>query len=93
MNTKAAKVTNIFDFASSTISLITDPTLREVYKTVTKYMDSVEALGTLSGSEKLKWVLAKLPEVIADFLRLKDKIILFIEKIKAAYNQVKSLIA
>ncbi len=85
------KVTNIFEFAQGTINLITDKGLAEAYRIVTKYMDAVEELGVLSGEDKLKWVLAKLPEVITDFMKFKDAILNFIEKIKAAYNKVKSL--
>ena len=56
-------------------------------------MDAVEELGVLSGEGKLKWVLAKLPEVIKDFITIKDSIINFITQIKAAYNKVKYLFA
>lgn len=87
------KVTNIFEFAQGAINLIADKGLAEAYSIVTKYMDAVEELGVLSGEEKLKWVLAKLPEVIKDFITIKDNIINFITKIKAAYNQVKYLFA
>ena len=85
------KVTNIFEFAQGAINLISDKGLAEAYSIVTKYMDAVEELGVLSGEDKLKWVLAKLPEVITDFFRLKTKIIAFIEKIKASYNLVRDL--
>ena len=88
-----AKVTNIFAFAQGTINLIADKGLAEAYSIVTKYMDAVEELGVLSGEEKLKWVLAKLPEVIKDFITIKDSIINFITQIKAAYNKVKYLFA
>lgn len=87
------KTTSIAEFATGAISLITDSTLRDVYSTVTKYMDAVEEINILKGEDKLKWVLAKLPEVIVDFLRLKDKIVNFITQIKAAYNKVKYLFA
>ena len=87
------KVTNIFEFAQGAINLIADKGLAEAYSIVTKYMDAVEELGVLSGEEKLKWVLAKLPEVIKDFITIKDSIINFITQIKAAYNQVKYLFA
>lgn len=87
------KVTNIFEFAQGAINLIADKGLSEAYSIVTKYMDAVEELGVLSGEDKLKWVLAKLPEVIKDFITIKDSIINFITKIKAAYNQVKYLFA
>lgn len=86
-----SKTTNIFEFATGAINLITDPVLADAYVTVTKYMDAVEELGALKGEDKLKWVLAKLPEVITDFFRLKTKIIAFIEKIKASYNLVRDL--
>ena len=87
------KVTNIFEFAQGAINLIADKGLAEAYSIVTKYMDAVEELGVLSGAEKLKWVLAKLPEVIKDFITIKDSIINFITQIKAAYNKVKYLFA
>ena len=87
------KVTNIFEFAQGATSLIADKGLAEAYSIVTKYMDAVEEINVLKGEDKLKWVLAKLPEVIADFLQLKDKIINFITQIKVAYNKVKYLFA
>ena len=87
------KVTNIFEFAQGAINLIADKGLSEAYSIVTKYMDAVEELDVLSGEEKLKWVLAKLPEVIKDFITIKDSIINFITQIKAAYNKVKYLFA
>lgn len=87
------KVTNIFEFAQGAINLIADKGLSEAYSIVTKYMDAVEELGVLSGEYKLKWVLAKLPEVIKDFITIKDSIINFITQIKAAYNKVKYLFA
>ena len=87
------KVTNIFEFAQGAINLIADKGLSEAYSIVTKYMDAVEELGVLSGEEKLKWVLAKLPEVIKDFITIKDSIINFITQIKSAYNNVKYLFA
>ena len=87
------KVTNIFEFAQGAINLIADKGLSEAYSIVTKYMDAVEELGVLSGEGKLKWVLAKLPEVIKDFITIKDSIINFITQIKAAYNKVKYLFA
>ena len=87
------KVTNIFEFAQGAINLTADKGLSEAYSIVTKYMDAVEELGVLSGEEKLKWVLAKLPEVIKDCITIKDSIINFITQIKAAYNKVKYLFA
>ena len=87
------KVTNIFEFAQGTINLIADKGLSEAYSIVTKYMDAIEEIGVLTGAEKLKWVLAKLPEVIKDFITIKDSIINFITQIKAAYNKVKYLFA
>ena len=87
------KVTNIFEFAQGAINLIADKGLSEAYSIVTKYMDAVEELGVLSGEGKLKWVLAKLPEVIKDFITIKDSIINFITQIKVAYNKVKYLFA
>ena len=87
------KVTNIFEFAQGAINLISDKGLAEAYSIVTKYMDAVEEINVLKGEDKLKWVLAKLPEVIKDFLTIKDSIINFITQIKAAYNKVKYLFA
>ena len=87
------KVTNIFEFAQGAINLIADKGLSEAYSIVTKYMDAVEELGVLSGEDKLKWVLAKLPEVIKDFITIKDSIINFVTQIKVAYNKVKYLFA
>ena len=87
------KVTNIFEFAQGAINLIADKGLAEAYSIVTKYMDAVEEINILKGEEKLKWVLAKLPEVIKDFITIKDSIINFITQIKAAYNKVKYLFA
>ena len=87
------KVTNIFEFAQGAINLISDKGLAEAYSIVTKYMDAVEEINVLKGEDKLKWVLAKLPEVIKDFITIKDSIINFITQIKAAYNKVKYLFA
>ena len=87
------KVTNIFEFAQGAINLIADKGLAESYSIVTKYMDAVEEINVLKGEDKLKWVLAKLPEVIKDFITIKDSIINFITQIKAAYNKVKYLFA
>ena len=87
------KVTNIFEFAQGAINLVSDKGLSEAYSIVTKYMDAVEEINVLKGEEKLKWVLAKLPEVIKDFITIKDSIINFITQIKAAYNKVKYLFA
>ena len=87
------KVTNIFEFAQGAINLIADKGLSEAYSIVTKYMDAVEEINILKGEDKLKWVLAKLPEVIKDFITIKDSIINFITQIKAAYNKVKYLFA
>ena len=87
------KVTNIFEFAQGAINLIADKGLAEAYSIVTKYMDAVEEINILKGEDKLKWVLAKLPEVIKDFITIKDSIINFITQIKAAYNKVKYLFA
>lgn len=87
------KVTNIFEFAQGAINLIADKGLSEAYSIVTKYMDAVEEINVLKGEEKLKWVLAKLPEVIKDFITIKDSIINFITQIKVAYNKVKYLFA
>ena len=87
------KVTNIFEFAQGAINLISDKGLAEAYSIVTKYMDAVEEINVLKGEEKLKWVLAKLPEVIKDFITIKDSIINFITQIKSAYNKVKYLFA
>lgn len=88
-----AKVTNIFEFAQGAINLIADKGLSEAYSIVTKYMDAVEELGVLSGEEKLKWVLAKLAEVIVNFDAWRERIVNFITNIKAAYNQAKVLFA
>ena len=87
------KVTNIFEFAQGAINLISDKGLAEAYSIVTKYMDAVEEINVLKGEDKLKWVLAKLPEVIKDFITIKDSIVNFITQIKAAYNKVKYLFA
>ena len=87
------KVTNIFEFAQGAINLISDKGLAEAYSIVTKYMDAVEEINVLKGEDKLKWVLAKLPEVIKDFITIKDNIINFITQIKTAYNKVKYLFA
>ena len=87
------KVTNIFEFAQGAINLIFDKGLAEAYSIVTKYMDAVEEINVLKGEDKLKWVLAKLPEVIKDFITIKDNIINFITQIKTAYNKVKYLFA
>ena len=56
-------------------------------------MDAIEELGVLTGAEKLKWVLAKLAEVIVNFDAWRDRIVNFITQIKAAYNKVKYLFA
>ena len=86
-----AVVTNIADFAESTINLMKQG--QDIYRVVTSYMDAIEELGVLTGAEKLKWVLAKLAEVIVNFDAWRERIVNFITNIKAAYNQAKVLFA
>lgn len=86
-----SKITSIAIFAEGTIQLIKEGA--GIYREVTSYMDAIEGLGVLTGAEKLKWVLAKLAEVIVNFDAWRDRIVNFITQIKAAYNKVKYLFA
>ena len=86
-----SKITSIAIFAEGTIQLIKEG--GGIYREVTSYMDAIEGLGVLTGAEKLKWVLAKLAEVIVNFDAWRDRIVNFITQIKAAYNKVKYLFA
>lgn len=86
-----SKITSIAIFAESTINLMKQG--QDIYRVVTSYMDAIEELGVLTGAEKLKWVLAKLAEVIVNFDAWRERIVNFITNIKAAYNQAKVLFA
>lgn len=84
-----AKITNIADFAEGTINLMKSG--HDIYRVVTSYMDAVEEFGVLKGDEKLKWVLAKLADVIVNFDAWRERVTKFINAIKSAYNQAKAL--
>ena len=86
-----SKITSIAIFAEGTIQLIKEGA--GIYREVASYMDAIEEIGVLTGAEKLKWVLAKLAEVIVNFDAWRDRIVNFITQIKAAYNKVKYLFA
>ena len=84
-----AKITSIAIFAEGTIQLIKEGA--GIYREVTSYMDAIEELGVLTGAEKLKWVLAKLADVIVNFDAWRERVTKFINTIKSAYNQAKAL--
>ena len=84
-----SKITSIAIFAEGTIQLIKEGA--GIYREVTSYMDAIEELGVLTGAEKLKWVLAKLADVITNFDAWRERVTKFINAIKSAYNQAKTL--
>ena len=84
-----SKITSIAIFAEGTIQLIKEGA--GIYREVTSYMDAIEELGVLTGAEKLKWVLAKLADVITNFDAWRERVTEFINAIKSAYNQAKTL--
>ena len=86
-----SKITSIAIFAEGTIQLIKEGA--GIYREVASYMDAIEEIGVLTGAEKLKWVLAKLAEVIVNFDAWRERFVNFITNIKAAYNQAKVLFA
>ena len=84
-----SKITSIAIFAEGTIQLIKEGA--GIYREVTSYMGAIEELGVLTGAEKLKWVLAKLADVITNFDAWRERVTKFINAIKSAYNQAKTL--
>lgn len=85
----SAVLSRIAEFSQSIINIMKDG--KEIYQTVVSYMDSVEELGVLKGEDKLKWVLAKLQDVITGYDVWRDRIVSFINAIKSAYNSAKVL--
>ena len=85
----SAVLSRIAEFSQSIINIMADG--KEIYQTVVSYMDSVEELGVLKGEDKLKWVLAKLQDVITGYDAWRDRIVNFINAIKSAYNSAKVL--
>ena len=89
-------MTNIAQVAVGVINLIEDG--RFIYSIAANAMDAVEALqdSELTGSEKKKWVLAFVKSAVFNIVENWDAyaalISDFIDKIKAAYNAVRSLI-
>ncbi|RYZ94062.1 MAG: hypothetical protein EOO68_20885 [Moraxellaceae bacterium] len=83
----------IATMASGVISLIS--TGQAIYKVAANAMDAIEQNGTMSGSDKKTWVLSFVKSVVIDLgenWQTYAKLITeFIDKIKAAYNAVKSL--
>ena len=89
-------MTNIAQVAVGVINLIEDG--RFIYSIAANAMDAVEALqdNELTGAEKKKWVLAFVKSAVFNIVENWDAyaalISDFIDKIKAAYNAVRSLI-
>ena len=89
-------MTNIAQVAVGVINLIEDGQF--IYSIAANAMDAVEALqdSELTGSEKKKWVLAFVKSAVFNIIENWDAyaalISDFIDKIKAAYNAVRSLI-
>lgn len=79
--------------ASGVISLIS--TGQTIYRIAANAMDAIEQNGTMSGSDKKTWVLAFVKSVVIglgeNWQTYVKLITEFIDKIKAAYNAVKSL--
>ena len=89
-------MTNIAQVAVGVINLIEDG--RFIYSIAANAMDAVEALqdSELSGAEKKKWVMAFVKSAVFNIVENWDAyealISDFIDKIKTAYNAVRSLI-
>ena len=89
-------MTNIAQVAVGVINLIEDGQF--IYSVAANAMDSVEALqdSELTGAEKKKWVLAFVKHAVFNIIENWDAyaalISDFIDKIKTAYNAVRSLI-
>ena len=89
-------MTNIAQVAVGVINLIEDS--RFIYSIAANAMDAVEALqdSELTGADKKAWVLAFVKSVVLNIADNWDTyaalISDFIDKIKAAYNAVRSLI-
>lgn len=83
----------IATMASGVISLIS--TGQAIYRIAANAMDAIEQNSTMSGSDKKTWVLAFVKSVVQDMgenWQTYVKLITdFIDKIKTAYNAVKSL--
>ena len=88
-------MTNIAQVAVGVINLIEDG--RFIYSIAANAMDAVEAPqdNELTGSEKKKWVLAFVKSAVFNIIENWDAyaalISDFIDKIKTAYNEVRSL--
>lgn len=88
-------MTNIAQAAVGVINLIEDG--RFIYSIAANAMDSVEALqdSELTGAEKKKWVMAFVKSAVFNIIENWDAyaalISDFIDKIKTAYNEVRSL--
>ena len=88
-------MTNIAQVAVGVINLIEDG--QYIYSIATNAMDAVEAQHSgLSGVDKKAWVLAFVKSVVLNIAdnwdAYADLISDFIDKIKTAYNAVRSLI-
>lgn len=89
-------VTNIATVAQGVIELISigEKVVSEIYQTAANAMDAAEQEKE-SGADKKAWVLAWVKSFVIDSGQKWDMweglIISFIEKIKAAYNAVRSL--
>ena len=79
--------------ASGIISLIS--TGKEIYRIAANAMDAIEQNPNMVGADKKTWVLAFVKSVVIDmgenWQDYAKLITEFIDKIKAAYNAVKSL--
>lgn len=72
-------------------------TAHAIYSIVATAMDSVEAQGTTTGTEKKAWVMAYAKSIIQalgeHWDSLEQSISLFIDQLKTAYNAVRTLFA
>ena len=88
-------MTSIATVAKGVIDLISVG--REIYEAAANAMDSIEAKGGLSGSSKKEWVLAYVKGIVFELGQHWDEWISlvsdFVDKIKAAYNEVRGLFA
>jgi len=87
-------MTNIAQVAVGVINLIEDG--RHIYSIAANAMDSVEAQNSgLSGADKKAWVLAFVKSIVLNLSENWDfyaeLISDFIDRIKTAYNEVRSL--
>ena len=72
-------------------------TAHAIYSIVATAMDSVEAQGTTTGTEKKAWVMAYAKSIIQalgeHWDSLEQSISQFIDQLKTAYNAVRTLFA